>query len=238
VDIGSSNFPLNDFNPFLLDCYYIDFDGYQWRPVFRRFEIEKFEDNVLITSLNVVPLDKAAEAGLVNTEQRQHIGEQFLDCIQATHRFFDGRTLDRNSDGDVLYLQESDEWKSERRAFPEQLEGKVMVDLTTAIQANPNWRPMYEELQPYGTPPHELSGDAVRGGGVPEYVRDDFIIDQRRREDFYEKELAKFKDWNSTSGSKPVGEDLMLLPDRVYAFVLRTRKWGEYFGLLRYPWLA
>lgn len=134
-----SNYPLNEFSPFQIDCYYIDYDGYVFKPVARRFEIQKFEDNVPIKTLNVMPLDMAEEAGLVKKEERRKIGEQYLECIKATHRFFDGRTLDRNSDGDTLYLQESEEWRNERRAFPENLEGKVMVDLTTAVQANPGW---------------------------------------------------------------------------------------------------
>jgi len=223
----SGNYTLNGFSPFYIDCYYIDYDGFQFKPVYRRFEIPKFEDNVLIRTLSVVPLEKAEAAGLVNKDMQRKIGLQYLECITATHRFFDGRTLDRNSWGDVLYLQESDEWRSERRAFPETLEGGVMVDLATAAQANPNWRPVYDELTEYRTPAAELLLEGLPGEPV-EVVLDDHMIDQRRREDFLEKELQKFKDWNSDSASKPEDDDLMLLPDRVYAFVLRTRKWGEY----------
>lgn len=231
-ELASSNYPLNEFSPFLLDCYFIDYDGFQFKPVYRRFEIQKFEDNVPIKLLNVVPLDKAVEAGLVEPELRRKIGEQYLECIQPTHRFFDGRSLDRNSDGDVLYLQESDDYRTQRRAFPEMLEGKVMVDLTTSAQANPTWRPFYEELEYYKTPSNELQGDPPRGRGLAELLRDDYIIDQRRREDFLDKEMQKFKDWNSDSPSKPDGDELMLLPDRVFAFILRTRRWGEYFLFL------
>jgi len=223
----TGNYPDKEFRPFIIDCYYIDYDGFHFKPVYRRFEIPKFEDNVLIKTLSVMPLEKAEAAGLVNKDIQRKIGLQYLECITATHRFFDGRTLDRNSWGDVLYLQESDEWRSERRAFPETLEGKVMVDLATAAQANPNWRPDYDELKEYKTLLYELRGERMRDA-PREIIQDDHTIDLRRREDFLEKELQKFKHWNSDSGSKPEDDDLMLLPDRVYAFVLRTRKWGEY----------
>lgn len=226
-DLGSSRFPVNEFSPFLIDCYCIDYDGYQFRPVYRRFEIQKFEDNVPIKTLNIMPLEKAEEADLIRKEDRRKIGEQYLECIKATHRLFDGRTLDRNCDGDVLYLQKSEEWRNERRAFPENLEGKVMVDLTTAVQANPDWRPEYNELVDYMTPNDELQSDSARRGGYAEYITDDYIIDLRRREDFWDKEELKCKAWNSDPASKPEGDDLMLLPDRVYAFVLRTRRWGQ-----------
>ena len=104
-----------------------------------------------------------------------------------------------------------------------------MVDLTTAAEAQPEWQPPYDELDlldSYKTPIEELQTDGFDQGD--EVITDDYIIDQRRRDDFVEKEFTKFKLWNAETGTKPEGQDLLLLPDRVYAFVLRTRKWGKF----------
>jgi hypothetical protein len=219
------------FSPFLIDCYYIDFDGFRFRPVYRRFQIPKFEDNLLVSSLPVMPLAVAEEADIINQDARRKIGEQYLDCTKPSHRHFEGRTLDCNSVGALLYQQTSDEWRTGRRAVQESLEGKVMVDLTAAVEANPKWQPVYDELESYKTPLEELEGEPF----LPhrEDIRDDYVIDQRRRDDFMQKELAQFKLWNAETGAKPEGQDLLLLPDRVFAFVLRTRKWGKFaFTLL------
>src|SRR6266480_4083068 len=215
-----------DFSPFLIDCYYIDFDGIRFRPVYRRFQIPSFGDNLLVSSLTVIPLAVAEGAGIINQDVRRRIGEQYLDCTKPSHRHFEGRTLDRNSVGNRLYLQTSEEWRTERRAVQESLEGKVMVDLTTAAEAQPEWQPSYDELDSYNTPLEELQTDGIDLGD--EGITDDYVLDQRRRDDFEQKEFTKFKLWNAETGTKPEGQDLLLLPDRVYAFVLRTRKWGKF----------
>jgi hypothetical protein len=65
------------------------------------------------------------------------------------------------------------------------------------------------------------------GQGINECIHKDEIIDSRRMERFIEKMRPQLGSFASIQDLKP--DDFLLLPCRVFGFVLRSRKWGTFF---------
>jgi hypothetical protein len=209
-----------DYSPFVLDCYYIEFDGTRFGPSYKSFSISKFEDNIPIKNLSVIPLDIATREGVIELESYRNQALQYLACTTVSQRVFSGRSVDKDSRGRHLMTEDKG---NVRRCFSESIDGKVIIDISNAIQTHTQWRPDFSPLPPYRPSNREFeSTDDYRR----EIIHDDYVIDLRRRDDFWEQEARKVKAWES--GESPSGDDVLLLPCRVFAFVLRTRRWGEH----------
>jgi hypothetical protein len=94
-----------------------------------------------------------------------------------------------------------------------------MIDFERALQEVPDWRPGLEELKPQVADVCEY--EDVFGGKLDR----DTVWDTRFTDEFMETESAKWRKWKS--GVNIPSSDLLLLPDRVFGFVFRSRKWGE-----------
>ena len=71
--------------------------------------------------------------------------------------------------------------------------------------------------------PREIEEDET--DPFEEKVEQDDVWDRRRRDEFINADELKLYPW--PKGIEPSGDDLLLLPDRVFGFVLRSRKWGK-----------
>ena len=79
-------------SPFVIDCFYIDFDGTNYGPLPQKFMIDEYEGEVPITSLEVFPIrfnedPKKTEKTLVRR------GRKFVKLANVDHKFYSGRTL-------------------------------------------------------------------------------------------------------------------------------------------------
>lgn len=242
-------------SPYQIDCYYLDFDGNRFGPVHRRFQIRPFEGLREITSLDVHPIEyQTKHEDLIDNLTKR--GADFVGLTQVSHKYFKGRTIVWGPDG-ARMTSPMHERKAHGVSYPEQVESPVIVDFNRTIQLNPEWGPnlsigelaeqdICEVLEmssaldnrhpPPMRPPPEFPGTREPprlmtmckepGCCENEEILPDFQWDRRRMEEFVSKEeiLSPYgvdKDYVVSE------EQLRLLPNRVFGFILRSRKWGE-----------
>lgn len=221
-------------NPFRVDCYYIDFHGRYFRPTVHTFEIMPFRGERDITSLDFYPARYMEATQQQDTLKAQlNKGKMVFDSMARsfTHFFYSGPTLMVHPCG--CRLQDGP-------TIQEHIESEVIVDFKMALRKYPSWQPQREpwkdpvierrELQE--TYPVQYWTDQRRTKlESTEYdqVYNDYFIDRERAMIFKNNEqiFAPIPSgWLSNESMVPE-KDSMLYPGRVFAFVLRTRTFGE-----------
>ncbi|PSN71695.1 hypothetical protein BS50DRAFT_515500 [Corynespora cassiicola Philippines] len=210
----------DSFSPFVLSCYFLAFDGTRFRRVFQDFAIPYFSGEMPMKKLWILPLEVASENGLVNREHACQENQQYLECTRTRHFNFTGRTLEKDSLGNKLKLDDHPNHPS--YAVPEFVDGNVMIDFDKAYQLNPWWRTNNDDFVPYKVNPREWESLRYEGYGPKESIQGDFAIDVLCKENFLDEEDKKIENWDN---GKVEGDDILVLPDRVPAFFLRSRKW-------------
>ncbi|GAB7358209.1 hypothetical protein MBLNU230_g0361t1 [Neophaeotheca triangularis] len=206
------------FSPFIVDCYYLDHDGANFIRVYRQFQIEMFENSMSIAGLPIIPLAVAEDIGHVASRKYlRERGKQFLGYMKPQHRYYQGTTITQTPGGEPLYRRDKEDFES-HRLFTERVESQVVIDFERGIQANPEWGPATTEPQWWKSDVAELFD------GIERAARDN-VWDARVSEDFLKAEELKRQRWNKGEAT-PDGDDLLLLPDRVFGYVLRTRSWA------------
>lgn len=213
------------YSPFVVDCYHLDFDGTKFVRVYRRFKIEVFEQSIPIEALQIVPL-KVAETLLpgINREAVRERGKQFLTYTKPQHRYYQGTTVTQTPSGEPLFRQNKDDVGS-HRLFTERVESQVVVDFERGLQANPEWIPTNTEAEPWRIDTAELEDSW-------ESPEKDNAWDSKMTELLLKEEEDKRKKWNKGE-VMPDEDDLLLFPDRVFGYVLRTRSWGKFAAITR-----
>lgn len=209
------------FSPFVLDCYHLDFDGTKFVRVYHRFEIEMFENPILVSSLRVMPLVVAERTGLANIEHLRKRGMEFLSYSEPSpshHREYHGVTVTQSPSGGPLYRRDAGEIDA-RPLFTERVDSQVVVDFERAIRANPDWGPVNNEIELFKIDPSELD-DRM------DDVEKDDMWDARASDDLLKEEEGKWQRWDKGE-TRPEGDDVLLFPNRVFGFVLRSRSWGK-----------
>ena len=79
-------------SPFVVDCFYIDFDGTNFGPLPQKFEIADYEGEVAISSLEAYPArfddnPKQTEKALIKR------GKRFAELAQGGHKYYSGRVI-------------------------------------------------------------------------------------------------------------------------------------------------
>lgn len=213
----------NGYSEFILDCYSLDYDGSRFAPSFNCFTISKFDDARLIDSLPVYPISIAQKEHILDREAFMGRGQQFVECTKICHRYYSGRSLVRNGNGTRLPFRSDSDDDRAQMLISETIEGEVMIDFDRAFQRNPDWLPSFHELKSSVMDPRECEEDET--DPFEEKVEQDDVWDRRRRDEFINGDELKLFPW--PRGIEPSGDDLLLLPDRVFGFVLRSRKWGK-----------
>lgn len=162
-------------NPFVLDCYYIDWNGNRYIRIHKQFAIEEFSDLQAIASLPILPFRTAAQQGLINRNELLVRADQFIECIKPTYCYYSGRSMSLAPDGHRL--RQPDPYSSDMgtvMTLSEYVESPVMVDFERGLQSIPDWAPDVQESSLSTTPREELSGDANH-----QFVEDDRVWDVR-----------------------------------------------------------
>ncbi|KAH6641218.1 hypothetical protein F5144DRAFT_642131 [Chaetomium tenue] len=207
------------FSDFVIDSYHLDYDGIRYRPTFHQFKISSFDGAQLMSSLPVLPFRYVEYVDeRVNRDDLLERARQFKSMTRIRHQSYSGRSYDRTPSGKRLSDLEVGSRKNVTR-YSERIDSEVVVDFERALQDIPSWIPGGEDFKPYqmDTKEHDLI-----------YVDQDEMWDSRFTEDFMEAETKKWKKWEEEAllSGPTEEEDLLLLPDRVFAFVLRTRSWA------------
>jgi len=223
---------------FTIDCYYIDFDGESLGPVMRTFQIPSFDNRRPIRSLSVCPVAIANPEFPETKENLMEMGKMFLEHTKVQHRYYSGKTFARQPSGELM-----DSDFDERAEILANVESAVVVDFGMAFQFQPEWAPEFNINKFKNDDPREWQEvpknfnlvkkmDPMDGRDwlKPDIIMRDFEWDQRDRLSVQVSLDSSRRSWDS--GAKPTGDDLLLLPGRVFGFVLKSRSWGESFAMI------
>lgn len=202
---------------FVISCYQIGFDGKRFGPAVHSFSIQSFSDLMNITALPIYPLRFDNDQSNVR-EMLLRNSETFLDVCACKHVIYRG-----------LNLHEVEEIDSE-----------IIVDFHGALwdhqdKDKSNWgysvqfgiqRPeSADKAEVIMTSPNCITPDCCGN----DRIFNDLIVDHQRTEDFLaDRDWLTMDDrYFSDDPNSIPKEDLILLPNRLFAFVLKDRKWGE-----------
>lgn len=208
------------FTPFILDCYHLDYDGTRYVQTYRQFKLTEFEGMQSTKTLSIIPLSVAErDLKLVNRSALIKRGQQFMDLTKkAAHRLYSGRSHYLTPDGVKLSDLEDSAAKSTSH-HSERIDSEVIVDFARALQEVPWWRPSGNEPNF-----HAMEVEERGDGGIDKDEKWDKVMTN----DFLETETRKFRRWETFGIGPQEEDDLLLLPDRIFAFVLRSRRWGMF----------
>ncbi|RSL58865.1 hypothetical protein CEP54_007594 [Fusarium duplospermum] len=223
----------NKDDEFALRVYYIDYDGSSYSGVGRQWTVGRFEGEWDVTKLDFYPVrfEKGFEA---IASKLVESGERFQNLIFSTTPAVqhDGWTLTYDPAGEQL--------PDEAGKKAEYIDSDVIIDFHEAYQTNPSWKPTFSSF--------------IRATFEPETSYDEFAIIQwsgsdRSRATAKLTEVVISDDdvfsllWNDFADVdnfmtdpdlRPVeirqarrqlsGQDLALLPSRMFVYSLRNRK--------------
>jgi hypothetical protein len=220
---GSTRDFLETVNDFRMDTFYIDYNGARYLMVLKCFYIKRFDGAVPLSSLPVFPLAVAETLGLVKRPELISRGKRFKACASVSHQYYDGRSLDRSPRGDRLRsLLNDDGGENHYRvsANSERISSEVVVDFERALDEINEWKE--EERNGFDDVPDRTeTGNSVNIDHDEQW--DSLLMDK-----VWRAEIEKIGNWEVAGAAGPeLDEDLLLLPERVFAFVLRDRKWGK-----------
>lgn len=209
-----------------LHCVYIDFDGYRLGPVRAKFEIKKFDGSKDITSLPAYPLRFAKtpepeSSGDGHSSFRARLisrGRKFVNVIGITPMHYNGVTLDSK----------------------EEVDSQVIVDFQECLSALAMERPLIEEL--VGTSIGDSKDDELCNAEccAGEEIHQDAYAERNINQEYISTLIPGPEDGNQQPSvavmprllhDKMLEElsedDLIIMSNRVFGFILRSRKWGK-----------
>ena len=214
-----------------LDCYYVEFNGSEFSPCHRRFFLTPLEGRVQISSLDVYPSKymndcEANERYLANLTKQ---GEEFITCSKIRHMFCTGRTVIEPPDG------------SEEKICPysEEVDSQVIIDFEQAFQAHSEWSPDLSLMTPCNQNERETIEMTVEEETIcgiighcfqmdccqNEYIIQDYKWDRLLMDDLKRSDPL-LRSVFINSADELSEEYYKLLPNRVFGYILRSRKWG------------
>lgn len=235
-----------------LHCVYIDFDGKQLGPVYQTFTIEKFDGEKAVTALDVYPIRFAKSGHHVrngNTEtgemyyRRKLVerGKVFFDVAHIKHMHYNGFALETRDEVDSQVMIDFAEAFAVKDA-----ETAAANAMNESAQVN-TWQPKVESIigrdlgqstSSDDKDAHSCLGACCKG----DYVYADAYIEKKRYEEYaanimpnpeelnIEPPVAihprSLKELTAAKKTPLTDDDFLIMPYRVFGFVLRSRKWG------------
>ena len=136
-----------------------------------------------------------------------------------SHLAYSGRSLHRTPDGRKL-AELADEATKNMSCYSERIDSEVIVDFDRALEEVPAWRPNASDDHVFS---ETYSAETTSNFGIDI----DGKWDAKIRREFLDAEEQKWRAWN-TLGIDPTDEsDRLIFPDRIFAFVLKNRRWGR-----------
>lgn len=242
----------NEDEKFTICAYYIDHDGAEFGAVRHKFFIDSFPGERPIDSLEVFPI-RFAENHEQIIESHKKQGKDFTRYLspKERHQAYNAWTVTRNPphdpydyndrDAEVLRNEDGQYWR-----HPEYVESDVIVDMNESFQRNSDWRPTFhrpKSIKPVTCNFEEdemkvqqwMNGSRSRlAFAQTEIIQmTDGIELRQRREHLTVDSFLSQRVRNSDRSSRQVKsteptdlceEDLVLLPKRMFAYVLRERR--------------
>jgi hypothetical protein len=242
----------NEDERFTICAYYIDHDGAEFGAVRHKFYIDSFPGERPIDSLEVFPVRFAENhEQILDTHKKQ--GRDFMRYMspKERHQAYNAWMLTRNPphdgydeddpDADILRDARGQYWR-----HPEYIESDVIVDMSEAYQRNTDWRPNFH--RPRSVKPIDCNieqdemkiqqwtngsrsklafaqaeiiqmTDGIEMRQRREGLATDTFLSRRARNLGYSSRVDKLAE-----AAALCEEDLVLLPKRMFAYVLRERR--------------
>ena len=220
-------------SPFTIDCVRFDFDGEKFGPVQDTISILEYEDDTVITTLDVYPINYAEKEEEL-TQSLLNRGRRFAEYYEFKHKRYEGLSLSEPQEevsrllGYTRYIMLIiDDWAK--------IESEVIIDFTQSYRQpdNANQKPQIGLRGVTKADEREVYQDRCTPDGARQCLRwdhnaliDDTEFDKRQTDRFLNVgSHGMFLE--SRGGPQTLNDDqLLLLPFRVQGFSLRTRKWG------------
>ena len=209
-------------SPFVVDCFYYDFDGTNFGAILRSITIPKYEGRTPVNRLAVYP---ELLSGVANRDLKSILAERGRKYVQLcslstiAHRTYTGRTLDDP---------------------PEEVDSQVIIDFHMAAIVSSDQRPdkaqwmptlgMTQPTEPDEREITEAHANCYRQDcGICNNPRTNYVFNHQK----FARQQSKQYVTSEEIVNRPFGEvelrehHFMLLPYRVFGFVLRSRKWGK-----------
>ncbi|KAF1811799.1 hypothetical protein P152DRAFT_51751 [Eremomyces bilateralis CBS 781.70] len=205
--------PGNWYGAFAVQCWSLTFDGEVYIPQGKTFGIQRYEGERKVTDLAVYPLHfDSKRAALRN--QLEGRGRVFMDVAskKTTHRRYAGPNLDEDARGEQINSEVIIDFKEAFEQKEDWEPIKLNPDLDLIDHDNREWAEMYSDNR-FCRYANCCTGDPVEN---------DFSVDLANERNFLRPNKHLFEPRKEIDGD----EDAILLPDRVYAYLLVTRKWA------------
>lgn len=232
--------PRYKMNSFKIRCYYLDFNGKSFGTVTSDFQIAPFEGERSIRSLEIYPLRFATNPSKIRDRLRQR-GEKFVEYTTWRHRYCHGRTLVCQPDGCSLSGKMPVRQPDYVEISPpsELVDSEVIVDFRETLQQVPEWTPkLFWEYEQMAETREVEEAYPVKYWADDEYrehhhdshdnIYFDIWVDYKLVDDHFDKShiLRDFRDSSPISSSQLCDEDLILLPERVFGYILRLFRYA------------
>ncbi|KAL7924422.1 hypothetical protein ACQKWADRAFT_286697 [Trichoderma austrokoningii] len=236
-----------------LHCVFIDFDGKQLGPVTQTFTIEKFDGEKPIVGLDVYPIRFAVTGHHGRTENKSETGETgyrnkliergkvFVNVAQIKHMHYNGFALETRDEVDSQVMIDFAE------AFAVKDAETAAANATNESGQVNTWTPKVESIIGRDLGPtsssddkdaHSCLGACCKG----DYVYADAYIEKKRYEEYVASIMPSSEELNveppvaihprslkelTADKDSLTDNDLLIMPYRVFGFVLRSRKWAK-----------
>ncbi|KAL8932924.1 MAG: hypothetical protein Q9216_006609, partial [Gyalolechia sp. 2 TL-2023] len=203
---------LSAMSVFKVDVFYFDFDGQKFGPVERRLELVSYEGEKNITDLPIYPLryHKNADQFIAMMLAR---GKKFRELAapnEYPHREYSGLSVGEPQ---------------------EQIDSQVIIDFALAYRKHPKNAPKFG-LRSWIEDDARVVTEACGIPGCTDCFKDRFMfddhrVDRQRTVEFIRANGSLLRTISSSEDlTKNLTENMMLLlPNKVYGFVLRSRRW-------------
>jgi hypothetical protein len=215
-------------------CYYLDYDGFSYGAIPWSFKMESFPDEKEIRALDFYPLRFASKAhDLLN--RRERVGSLFLKAVETRHMSYDGMTLVTDPMGYPL-LDYEKSFSAIRQMQPVHLQSEIIIDFKESFNNDPWYKDEFADITPWSNT-HFTSSDNIDCERIIIWLDSDRprilhsyneslfetdMIDKLRMNAFLKQD--PYLNNAISPKPKPSGNDLALLPRRVYAYALYERK--------------
>jgi len=225
----------------LMSCYYIDYDGDSYSAVEKAFFIQPYIGEKDIHKLPIYPLRFVKDRETICSRLKKR-GRKFQEVISSRQQAmaYDGWTLIRDPAGDLVRENWDNPDLPPRIHFPHHVDSDVIIDTHEAFQNHPWWKPGFRTYVKDSFAP-ETRFDVFPIIRWVDNTRTQIVdktteavvfkdnIDRLEWNTFAEKDrfiLDPYEGEDDLERTKQVlsEEDLLLLPERVFAFSFRDRK--------------
>ncbi|OQN96064.1 hypothetical protein B0A48_17864 [Cryoendolithus antarcticus] len=126
--------------------------------------------------------------------------------------------VSQRPEGGWLYRKGDGHFGTTTRVYSTRVESQVVVDFQRGIEAQTDWGPTRAD----NSLREPISGELLDG---TEQMERNHLWNKRCSDDLMATERKKWARWNKGE-ENPDGDDLLLLPERVIAYILRSRTWA------------